>query len=269
MSAQTDEEGTRWPSNFEAESWLECVPFWSIRELETEARKVRARVLERNDDGVYLRMAATPDERYIRGQFQLHPEDGAAVLAALDARVPDGTLLRDWDHASARALVEMAKDGGGGKSVKPVVLVSVSQESLVGQPGADTIGAINHGMAYLNLGTIERLLCDGRVQALLTDEDGKIIETGSMSQHIPQYLANAVLERDGGVCNHPECDRDKYLEIHHVIFRSHGGPTEFWNLRPLCWEHHDDIHNRGWKLVHTGGGNVQWIRPDGTSFDTS
>src|SRR2546422_325762 len=58
------------------EAWLESLPFWSLPELEREARKLIARELERTDEGVYLRTRHTEDERYLRGEFQLHPEDG-------------------------------------------------------------------------------------------------------------------------------------------------------------------------------------------------
>lgn len=33
------------------------------------------------------------------------------------------------------------------------------------------------------------------------------------------------------------------LEVHHIIYRSHGGPDEEWNLITLCKEHHMAAHN--------------------------
>lgn len=32
------------------------------------------------------------------------------------------------------------------------------------------------------------------------------------------------------------------LEVHHIIFRSHGGPDVDWNLITLCKEHHMAAH---------------------------
>src|SRR5436309_10491238 len=61
----------------DAELWLEALPFWSFHELEREARKKKARELEARDGGTYLRMRHTRDERFMRGEFQLHPGDGA------------------------------------------------------------------------------------------------------------------------------------------------------------------------------------------------
>lgn len=103
------------------EVWLENLPFWSLSELEREARKQTARELERRDGGTYFRTRHTTDERFMKGEFQLHPEDGALVLAALEARIPSGTKLRDWDRASAVALVELAKGSGLDRHERPMM----------------------------------------------------------------------------------------------------------------------------------------------------
>ncbi len=105
------------------EAMLESLPFWSYSELEREARKQKARELERSDGGTYLRMEHTSDERFLRGAFRLHPEDGAALIAAIDARIPSGIALRDCERASAVALVELAKGSGAVPQQRPVVLV--------------------------------------------------------------------------------------------------------------------------------------------------
>lgn len=51
-----------------------------------------------------------------------------------------------------------------------------------------------------------------------------------------QYVA----DRDKG-CQY--CG-DTPLEIHHIIFRSQGGPDEAWNLIGLCKLHHQAAHMR-------------------------
>jgi hypothetical protein len=268
LSHERDEDGHRWASDHTAQVWLDQLWDWPISSLEREARKAKARELARSYGGTYFLMTHTPDERYMKGQFQLHPEDGAAVLAAVEARVPHHTPLREWDQASARALVELATDPQGeGQAITPTVMVSVKEDALARAKGADPIGSVGHGLSYLDIDTISRLTCQGRLQPLVCDEAGNIIETGSLSKYVPTDIRRAVLERDEGTCCHPDCDRTKYLVLHHVIPREQGGPTATWNLRPVCWEHHDWVHRKGgWKLVHSGEGRVRWVRPDGTPY---
>lgn len=252
------------------EGWLECLPFWSIHDLEREARKKTAREAERRDNGVYLRTAHTRDERYLRGEFQLHPEDGAALIGALDALVPNGTALRDWDHASALALVEMARGSTPkGSADRPTVLLSVSQDVLACKPGTDAVASLGAGAAggFVGAETARRLSCDARTQILYTDERGKITGLGKTSRTISPALRRAVEERDGGQCTFPGCGRDSYLECHHIIHVADNGPTVLWNLVLVCWTHHTLIHEGGWSLSGEAGPHITWLRPDGTPFE--
>jgi 5-methylcytosine-specific restriction endonuclease McrA len=46
------------------------------------------------------------------------------------------------------------------------------------------------------------------------------------------------------------CGCTSNLEIHHIIPRSQGGPTERWNLITLCVHHHNLITNGKLKDIH-------------------
>lgn len=260
------EEGTD-----DAEVWLERLPFWTIHELEREARKKTACELERKDGGVYMRTSHTSDERYLRGQFQLHPEDGATLIGAVDALVAAGTPLRDWDRASAFALVELAKGSlaAKGSADRPTVLLSVSQDVLAGKPGTDAVASLGTGGSggFVGAETARRLSCDARTQILYTDAHGQITDLGRTSRNISPALRRAVEERDGGICTFPGCERDTFLECHHIIHFADGGPTVLWNLVLACWTHHTLIHEGGWSLTGEAGPNITWLRPDGTPFE--
>ncbi len=223
------------------DAMLESLPFWSYSELEREARKEAARNLEKKDGGTYLRMEHTSDERFLRGEFQLHPKDGAALIAAIDARIPAGTALRDFDRASAVALVELAK-GASQTSERPIVLVDddVAELSSGGVVGAETA---------------ELLACDATIQT-----EGKTTGT------IPAATRRKVEARDGGRCTFPSCGKDVFLECHHLVHRANGGSNDTSNLQLVCWIHHALIHEGGWSL-RGAAPNAVWIRPDGTPFD--
>src|SRR5215472_5379636 len=60
----------------------------------------------------------------------------------------------------------------------------------------------------------------------------------------------------------PGCEQPATVcEIHHIIPRSHGGPTALGNLVTMCTFHHlTVIHRWGWNLR---------LNPDGTTTATS
>jgi hypothetical protein len=69
-----------------------------------------------------------------------------------------------------------------------------------------------------------------------------------------------VFERDGWRCTVPACTARRNLHSHHIVFRSHEGPDESWNLTTLCAWH----HQRG---VHGGGLTIQGRAPCGLVFE--
>ena len=220
---------------------LESLPFWSYGELEREARRQRARALEKKDSGTYLRMEPTHDERFLRGEFQLNPLDGAALIAAIDARIPDGTSLRDLDGASAVALVELAK-GAPGAAERPIVLVDGDVAEL-------SSGAI------VGPATADLLTCDATIQT----------QSGTRSA-IPAATRRKVEARDGRKCTFPGCEKDVFLDCHHIVHRANGGSNDASNLQLVCWIHHALIHKGGWSLRGAAADAV-WVRPDGSPFD--
>ena len=54
-------------------------------------------------------------------------------------------------------------------------------------------------------------------------------------------LAKQVIERSGGVCENCNSNQGP-LDIHHILFKSHGGRDEIENLILLCRECHERAH---------------------------
>jgi hypothetical protein len=67
-----------------------------------------------------------------------------------------------------------------------------------------------------------------------------------------------VVLRDGGLCQVPGCSRPAD-QVHHLIFRSAGGPLEAWNEVSLCTPHH-------LVAVHGGILEITGTAPDGLRF---
>jgi 5-methylcytosine-specific restriction endonuclease McrA len=53
-------------------------------------------------------------------------------------------------------------------------------------------------------------------------------------------LCQEVLRRDGYMCRN--CGFRSVLHVHHVWFRSQGGPDLAWNLLTLCSACHSGVH---------------------------
>ena len=89
--------------------------------------------------------------------------------------------------------------------------------------------------------------------------DAQRISTGRATQDVAPSVARFVKRRDGGRCCVPGCRSSRYLEIHHVVAREHGGSHKADNLTLLCDGHHRALHEG--KLSITGSApklEVRW-----------
>jgi hypothetical protein len=68
--------------------------------------------------------------------------------------------------------------------------------------------------------------------------------------------------RDGGRCAFPEC-RGQVTELHHIVFRRHGGPAALDNAAWLCAFHHWLVHDGGWTLRRGDDRSFVWTSPAG------
>jgi len=60
-------------------------------------------------------------------------------------------------------------------------------------------------------------------------------------------LKTYILRRDYWRCRAYGSRND--LQVHHVIFRSQGGPSESWNLATVCFGCHEAIHQHKIRVV--------------------
>jgi hypothetical protein len=63
---------------------------------------------------------------------------------------------------------------------------------------------------------------------------------------VPAKIKHQVNLRDGGRCTHTEdgerCESRRWLDVHHIVLRSHGGTNDVENLTTLCSSHHRMEH---------------------------
>ncbi len=77
---------------------------------------------------------------------------------------------------------------------------------------------------------------------------------GLLDHAIATWIALAkpgheIFERDRWRCTAPACSARRNLHRHHIVYRSHEGPDDEWNLTTLCaWHHQRGEHGKGLKV---------------------
>ncbi len=244
----------------------------------------------------------TDDDGMVVIHARLTPEDGAVVLAAIEAaravlesapnppeNVPAETLDGSWNdpwspstaaaerHADepvhpfeadrADALVAACASvlarGLDDDGADPHVSVLVHvDEAVLSDPAAPGCSHID-GVGAVAPHVVARLACDATVSRLMYRPDGSVEPRGA-TRAIPRTLRRALHARDRG-CRWPGCTAKHFLHAHHVIFWSRGGPTTLSNLVSFCSRHHRLAHEGGWRLELSPSGSLSVWSPDGTS----
>jgi hypothetical protein len=82
----------------------------------------------------------------------------------------------------------------------------------------------------------------------LTPADLHRFDLGRGHRVVSDDLRELLGAVDGERCRFPGCTRHRRLHAHHVVFWSHGGPTDLANLVLVCSRHHTVIHAEGFQL---------------------
>jgi hypothetical protein len=122
------------------------------------------------------------------------------------------------------------------------------------------------GGGVLSDKALERIACDATISRVLFGPDGHLLDLGRSTRVVSPAQWRALLLRDGG-CVFPGHDCPAaYCEAHHLISWLDGGPTDLWNLAPVCTFGHTLVHERGYQL-YLNEMNI-WVlrKPDGTEI---
>ena len=100
--------------------------------------------------------------------------------------------------------------------------------------------------------------------------DAELVDLGPGPDHghrartVPPAVRRAVLHRDGARCRVPGCTNHLWLDQHHVVPRSVGGPSTAENLVTLCAIHHG-LHHAGRLGLWSDDGDLVFAFPGGTT----
>jgi hypothetical protein len=217
---------------------------------------------------VFLEPAQDSAER-VRAQGgsaeQPNPEPGweaaqAEQVTAASERAPGAVV----DRVAARradalvALAEAARERGTADHSP-----SMSERfDVVVHVHTDTNTAEIEGGPALPVSTAQRLACQARVSALITDRRGNPLYLGRRRRLVSSRMLRALRARDHGQCRFPGCT-NRRVDAHHIVPWLAGGRTDISNLILVCRFHHGLIHDHGYG-IRWAEGDLEFCRPDGS-----
>jgi len=224
---------------------------------EGEAHRVRALWIQRTLDGASGRLTA-----------HLPHTDMEIVETAIRDRAdkigpnPETGLFDAYSQRMADGLVEVCATTGDRTVAPPQITVFAELEALTTTDSGVT--ELGSGALVPNE-TAQRLSCDCVLETIITD-GSQIIGVGRNSRTVPGWLRRLVTHRDGGTCRFHGCDNTNWLQVHHIVHWSKGGPTDLDNLTLLCGFHHRFVHEHGWHITRNPDSQFVFRKPDWTIY---
>jgi hypothetical protein len=228
-------------------------------------------------------LAAAREALYQRARQEARDADGEAEASAAGAS-PDGESTQRSDRVSAEtrrsdplltgsrpippqtpmeqqqadALALLAETalhrgidpGAPGERYQVVVHVDAAVLADAEAPGQ----VLLEDGVRVSAETSQRLACDASRVVMRHGPDGSVVEVGARTRTIPPAIRRALQHRDRG-CRFPGC-RGRFTQGHHIRHWAHGGPTTLSNLTLLCRRHHQAVHEEGYQVERTAGGEL-------------
>jgi hypothetical protein len=202
-------------------------------------------------------------------QADLPASQGAVVAKALDHLAQDLPVMpgeQDPCYVDARradALVALASTQIGAQADpdRAMVVIHARLDGVMEGTGGCEI----EGGPVIHPVTARRLLCTARVQTVVEDHSGQPLVVKPMSTDPPRWMIRHLKYRDHE-CTFPGCGARRFLQAHHIVWRSRGGRTDLENLILTCFFHHRLVHEYGWTVKRDPDGTVRWFHPDGTRY---
>jgi hypothetical protein len=226
------------------EDWLVALQGCTVREMEDALRGHVAGDLPGDppDPAVETRTI----------KLELTPEAYAHYLEARRALVREtGGDISDADFMAAVCRRTEASDGPHHQ-----IAITVCRDCRRGWQDAGTRSI------ELSAHAIERACCDA---IELGNVDGDTPDRKRRT--IPPAIHRTVLARDQHRCTIPGCRSSRFLDVHHIRWRSDGGTNSLSNLSTLCGSHHDAVHD-GRLIISGTATSLVVTHADGRPYGT-
>ena len=196
-----------------------------LQRVDFEIGRILRQILER---GLYRELGFESFEDYVVERLDLSPRTARRLVRL--ARAPEAlaTAFRE-----GRVTLLAAEAILRGAPLDETVTLRKLQEQV--QPEVDFWAPPD--VARLFLAMLARMGLEGLL-------DHAIATWISLAQP-----GHEIFERDRWWCTAPACSARRNLHRHHIVYRSHEGPDEAWNLTTLCaWHHQRGVHGTGLKI---------------------
>lgn len=199
----------------------------------------------------------------------LPADHGAKFIKAVD-RLANKMVITPEDDESLTAETKRADALVAMASASIANDQSADRSTLVVHADVDTIldedknGILAGGLPIPPEATA-LIACDSRVQTVLHDENGDIFHIGSPSYVVPKWLRRQVEHRDNYRCTFPNCGRQAFTDVHHIVPWPKG-LTALSNLTLVCNAHHRLLHIHKWHVRMKEDGTTEWFRPNWTPY---
>jgi hypothetical protein len=217
------------------------------------------------------------------GMFRLPPDETAALLAALTlgkevlrgqkgSAEPSGAETKtETDDCSSEPLRPKVSNADALALMVETMLAADHSKDISRHERTLVMVHLDPEKAHLHEGpnisqeTAKRMSCDACVCGVLM-RDLETLDLGRTQRLPNRAQRRALMARDGG-CRFPGCTERRFVEAHHVLHWTDGGPTDLVNLLLLCWRHHHAVHEGGFRISFEHGVVTVW-RPDGTLLES-
>jgi len=168
------------------------------------------------------------------------PDPALAANPSGDRDIAAGNRM-SAGHANALGLLKLCSDNGDGTVKRPLVVATVSLETLLGlsdRPGRLVTQLFGGSCRITAQGA--RHLADGGcdLRPVILDGHGGLIGVGRTRRFTPGWLREAQLALHT-TCTFPGCRRPARLATSdHATEFDDGGTTDAANVHPVCHRHH-------------------------------
>ena len=240
------------------------LPFTAVREL--------ARVMTVENEAAWLSWTKNKTVSEIqqlvtgrkRGDLPNDPPRAQKHRITLEVSAGVFALYRD---AQAKLRAESTED------LDDEDVLRVMSQSVLGGPSDD--GRSPYQIAVTLCQACGTATQSGGGQQIVIDETAKetalcdaqhIDDKGHVHQDVSAATRRLVIRRQLGKCAVPACRHAKYIEVHHLQFRSEHGKHDESNLAALCSAHHDAVHDGALWISGTWRDGLTFSHADGSVY---
>jgi hypothetical protein len=251
-----------------------------VTAVDPAGARARRRKAAEQDHGVFLNPLepGTSEIRAVMPTAHAEAVHQAVRMLAKDPRfeTADGCVTKGQRQAAALVALTLGDPGSVAEVTGPVheakikvhVNVLVPIETITSN--SDACGRVGNTPATAD--EVRDLIAaaaeSSMIRRLVTDSAGCILDAGR-SHYLASDIQKLVIRLRDGYCRFPGCNAPaERCEVDHAVPYDAGGPTDLWDLGPLCKHHHQMKTGGYWHIITSHrNGTCRWRSPLGRIYD--